>query len=124
MRLLASLLFELLFVSFVLAIITGTMAKGTDKSSRFDGQVGEGVRKFPTINRKSAASPPSTHPLTSTVPQGKGVWHGLWNTGKTVTLDKRATTKDVTKAIDEKAAGESPTVKCKNVKHHLRHPNA
>lgn len=127
MRLLTSLPFQLLFVSFFLAIITGTTAKETDKSHRLqatDGQVGETVSKFPIIKRKSAVSPPSTHILKSTVPQGTGVWHDLWNTGKTVTLDKRAETKDVTQAIDGEADSKLPTTKRKNVARYLRLPNA
>jgi len=127
MRLLTSLSFQLLFVSFFLAIITGTMAKETDESHRLqatDGQVGEEVSKFPIIKRKSAASPPSTHLLTSTVPQGRGIWHDLWNRGKTVALDKRAETKGVTQAIDGEADSKLSTIKRKNVKHYLRLPNA
>ena len=127
MRLLTSLPFQLLFVSFFLAIITGTMAKETDKSHRLqatDGQVGEPVSNFPIIKRKSAVSPLSTYLLISAVPQGTGVWHDLWNTGKTVTLDKRAEIKDVTQAIDREADSKFPTIKRKNVAHHLRLPNA
>lgn len=127
MRLLSSLPFQLLFVSFFLAIITGTMAKETDKSHRLqatDGQVGETISKFPITKRKSAVLPPSTHLLISTVPQGTGVWHDLWNTGKTVTLDKRAETKNVTQAIDGEADSKLPTIKRKNIAHYLRLPNA
>lgn len=182
MRVLTSLSFQLLFVSFFLAIVTGTMAKETDTHhmQAIDRQVGGAASKFPTIERKSAASPPSTHLLTSTVPrnkgfwhdlryggrthyvsnkattvtknikqaidgvavrkfptidckstasprythllistvpQGKDVWHDLWNTGKTVALDKRAATEDATQAIEGEAASTIPTIQRKNTPH-------
>jgi len=115
MRLLTSLSFQLLFVSFFLAIITNAERYmdglcGIDDDT--DGTTVYGHGQDRTL-------PPYTRALTYTAPERKGVWHDLWCTGKTVTkeVDNRTAiaTENVTQAIDGEAGNKLPNLPGKSL---------